>query len=501
MAKQLFPLRFPEGFFRNGTTYMTKGRWYDGSLVRWYEEALQPIGGWSSVVLSDDTACTTDQPVRGILGWKADNGQSYLAMGSYCKAWALHLGVLTEITPSGITCGTEHAEVTSGGAYGKGIYGDGPYGGVISDATDEVVEAGSWQFDNWGELLIGNPFPDGGIYEWDLVTTNDFTAVTNAPSANAIVVTPEQSLMALGASGDRRLVKWSDLEDRTVWTASATNQAGDFPMPGAGDIMAGRRGRNETLIWTETDMWVARYIGGEFVYQFVQVGTNCGIISRRAMAGLQSKHYWMGRKGFFVYDGFVKELPSEVGDYVFGDFNYVQRSKVAGVPLGEYGEVWWFYPSAASVENDRYVVYNANKDVWYFGKLARTDGIDRGSHQHPIWVDVVSSVGYPKEHEKGLSYGSLTPFAQSGPIEVGEGDRVMNVLKFVPDQLSSGELTVKLRFRNWPLDGQAETQITNLTSESDVRVTGRQCEVRLEQASPNWRWGVPRLDVAQGGRR
>ena len=41
MAKQLFPLRFPPGFFRNGTEYMTKGRWFDGTLVRWFEQALQ----------------------------------------------------------------------------------------------------------------------------------------------------------------------------------------------------------------------------------------------------------------------------------------------------------------------------------------------------------------------------------------------------------------------------------------------------------------------------
>ena len=501
MAKQLFPLKFPPGFFRNGTTYSTQGRWFDGNLVRWFEGALQPIGGWSSVVDSSDAVVSVDQPIRGMLGWKADNGQSYLAMGGYCKAWVLHLGVLTDITYATTSCGTEHAQVTTGGAYGDGIYGAGPYGGVVSDTADEVIEAGSWQFDTWGELLLGNMFPDAKIYDWDLNVANNFVPVTNAPTANAIVVTPEQSLMALGANGDRRLVMWSDLEDRTVWTATSTNQAGDFPMPGAGDIMAGRRGRNETLIWTETDMWTARYIGGPFVYQFVQVGTNCGITSRRAMVALQSKHFWMGRKGFFVYDGFVKELPSEVGDFVFNDFNPVQRSKVAGVPMGEYGEAWWFYPSANSVENNRYVVYNSNQNIWYFGKIDRTDGIDRGSHQDPIWAKVSSSTGYPVEHEKGTGYDNATIFAETGPIEIGNGDNVMTILKFIPDDKTVGDVSAALHFKNFPEDAGSETVVSALTGEMDVRATGRSVRVRITQVRPRWRWGTPRLDVAQGGRR
>jgi hypothetical protein len=494
-------MSFPPGFFRNGTTYMTQGRWFDGNLVRWHEGALQPVGGWSSVVNSSDSAVSVDQPIRGMLGWKADNGQAYLAMGSYCKAWALHLGILTDITPGGIGCGTEDAQVTDGGAYGDGIYGAGPYGGVISDATDEVVEVGSWQFDTWGELLLGNPWPDNTIYEWDLNVGNNFTAVTNAPSANAIVVTPEQALVALGANGDRRLIAWSDLEDRTVWTATSTNMAGDFPLPGSGDIMAGRRGRNETLIWTETDTWTMRFIGGEFVYQFVQVGANCGIISRRAMGAVQSKYFWMGRKSFFVYDGFVNELPSEVSDYVFNDFNIVQRSKVACVPMGEYGEIWWFYPSGNSVENDRYVVYNDNARIWYFGKLPRTDGIDRGSHQNPIWAKVAGGTGLPMEQEKGDGKDGITVFAETGPIEIGNGDSVMQILKFIPDDKTVGDVSATLHFKNFPDDNGSETVLPALTGETDVRVTGRSVRVRITEVRPNWRWGTPRLDVAQGGRR
>ncbi len=501
MAKQLFPLRFPPGFFRNGTTYMTKGRWFNGSLVRWFESALQPIGGWTQLLNSSDAVVTTDQPIRGMLAWKSDAGIAQLALGTYCKAWAYVIGVLTEITPASITCGTEDATIVNGSAYGEGLYGAGPYGGVISDTRAQIVEANSWSFDSFGEALVACSFADGKILDWDLNVANNLVTVVNSPTANAIVVTPERMLVALGAGGDRRKVQWSDQDARTVWAATAENQAGDFLMPGAGDILAGRRGRNETLIWTETDLWAMRFIGGELIYRFVQVGANCGALSRRSMGTLQSRYYWMGRKAFYVYDGFAKELPSEVGDYVFDDFNTMQRSKVACVTMAEYGEVWWFYPSSNASENDRYVVLNANQGIWYFGELVRTDGVDRGAHQYPIWAKVAASVGSLWEHERGTNYDSLLPFAETGPIEIGNGDQVMTVLHMIPDEKSLGDVTGLLTFKNYPTDAGTEVSISTFTGQTDIRATGRSVRLKVTQASTGWRLGVVRLDVAPGGRR
>lgn len=499
--KKLFPLKFPPGFYRNGTEYMTKGRWFDGTLVRWFEGALQPIGGWQRMTDASDAAISMSQPTRGILGWKTDAGVAQVAFGSYCKAWAYSIGVVTEITPGGIACGTEHATVVDGGAYGEGLYGAGPYGGVVSDIKHQIVEAGSWQFDAMGEQLIGNPFPDSGIYDWDLNVSNDFVAVANAPSANAIVVTPEGFLVALGAAGDRRLVMWSGQDARTVWTPAVTNQAGDFPMPGTGDILAGKRSRNETLIWTESDLWAMRFIGGPLVYQFVQVGANCGAISRRAMAPLQSRFYWMGQRGFYVYDGFTKEMPSEVGDFVFNDFNIIQKSKVACVPLSEFGEIWWFYPSANSIENDRYVVHNVNQNIWYFGALARTDGIDRGPFQHPLWTKPVAGASHPAEHEKSVNYDGLVPYAESGPIEIGNGDQVMTVLHMIPDEKTLGDVGGTLTFKNYPTDNGTEVVLPTLSAQTDIRSSGRSVRMKVTQVNPGWRVGVIRLDVAPGGRR
>ena len=42
----LLPIKIPPGFFRNGTQYQVKNRWYKGNLIRFSEGRIRPIGGW-----------------------------------------------------------------------------------------------------------------------------------------------------------------------------------------------------------------------------------------------------------------------------------------------------------------------------------------------------------------------------------------------------------------------------------------------------------------------
>src|SRR5690606_14666626 len=149
------------------------------------------------------------------------------------------------------------------------------------------------------EDLVGVAYSDGRILYWDSSTGGDVAALSNAPTGClGVVGTPERFVVALGASSDGRLVKWSEQEGATDWTPVRTNQAGDFTLPGSGQIMAGRRSKNETLIWTDTGLFGMRYIGGDFVYTFPLLGEG-GAISRRSMAMTDGRAFWMGTRGFY----------------------------------------------------------------------------------------------------------------------------------------------------------------------------------------------------------
>ena len=177
----------------------------------------------------------------------------------------------------------------------------------------------------------------------------------------------------------------SDKENNTVWTPAATNEAGDIDLQTTGQIMQGLKTRGQTLIITDSDAFAAKYIGPPYVYGFDRVGTSCGAVSRMSAVDTDMGAFWMGQKGFFTFDGnSIKELSCEVHDYVFDDINVNQQSKIWGFSNAEFSEVWWFYPSAGSLEIDRYVALDLLENHWLIGDLSRTGGVPRGVFRTPL---------------------------------------------------------------------------------------------------------------------
>lgn len=498
----LAPLAFPPGVVRPGTVYDARGRWYTADLVRWHEGAMQAWGGWEKMEDSAGADLDAVDPVRGLLAWRANDGSTRLAAGTYRRLYVLSQGTWTNVTLSGFTSGQVDASATGSGDYGDGDYGDGIYGTADASIAN-ITEATSWQLDSYGEDLVGVSNADGRIWYFD-TSAGTAAILSNAPTGcKGVVVTPERFVVALGAGSDVRRVEWADQDDNTDWTASATNQAGGINLPGTGAIVAGRRGRDETLIWTDTDLFTMRFIGGVLVYGFRQIGSNCGAVSRHSMAVVDGQALWMGSRGFFQYNGYVEPLESAVGDYVFSDFNSTQASKVAVDVRSDFGEVIWYYPSAGSTENDRYVAYNYRQEHWSVGNLERTAGAGRGAFPYPIATDASGKV---YRHETGTSYldpagAALTPSAESGPVEIGNGDQVMWVRGLIPDENTLGDVDISLISALYPTATEATSGPFTAAEPTDVRIQARQVRVKVEQDQPGWRFGTLRLDVVAGGQR
>jgi len=375
----LVPLKLKAGFYRNGTEFDASNRWRDGSLVRWRDGSLRPIGGWQSF---KDGFCTN--PIRGAHAWESNNGTAYFAAGSYNELTAMTgAGTAYNITPSTMSAGREDAAQNLG--FGGGFYGTG-YFGTQRPATGTYSEATSWSLDNFGQFLVGVHYDTGTLVEWQLGSSAVAAPVTNAPTNNlGLVVTEERFIFLLGAGGEPRKIQWCDKEANTTWTAAATNEAGDFTLQTTGQIMQGLNTRGQTLIITDSDAFSAKYLGPPYVYGFNRVGTSCGAVSRMSAVDTDMGAFWMGQKGFFGFDGnSVKELPCEVHDYVFDDINVNQQSKIWALSNTEFSEVWWFYPSANSLEIDRYVALDLLENHWLIGNLSRTGGVPRGVFRTPI---------------------------------------------------------------------------------------------------------------------
>ena len=550
----------PAGVYRHGTDLEGTGRWRDVNLVRWRNGSLMPVGGWEERVKGGTTESFTasadqkaftytftnpdrdtqisvfkngnlqpesaysitlstksvvfiercdagdvvdikltllDKPVRGVIAWIDNSFNTNMAVGTYAHLYYVSANnAVTDITPTGFTTGSQDAAQRSG--FGAANFGEGYYG-TPRASTGEFQEATTWALDNWGEYLVACSVDDGKLYEWQLDNNTAAAQISNAPINNlSLVVTGERFLFALGAGGNPRKVQWCDKENNTDWTPTATNEAGDFELQSNGEILSGHRLRSRTLILTTTDAHVANYIGPQLVFSFDRVGTDCGAISRHACVSHMEGAYWMGSKSFFFYNGSaVQEMPCDVLDYVFTDINNDQRSKVTAMNNAQFGEVWLFYPSGGSVENDRYVVFNYQERYWNIGTLDRTSGFDAGVLRHPIMFD---SSGKFYDHENGFDHEGNAPFAESGPIIFGHN--VFKVNEIIPDEKNQGDATLTFKTRFYPNGEESTHGPFDTANPVTTRFSGRQVRMRVNGTElRNWRFGVQRLNVIPGGNR
>jgi len=489
-------LQIPPGVYRNGTELQSSGRWYDANLVRFYEGTMRPMGGWRK-----RSESAVAGAARSLLTWKDNEADPWIGIGTNSGLYAMSVsGVLKDITPAGFTSGLVDATIVTG--YGTGGYGVQAYG-VERENLTTITPAAVWTLDTWGEYLVGCSNSDGKLYEWQLGFGGPTAAaaITNAPTGcNAILSTAERFIFALGAGGNPRKVQWCDQENNTVWTPAELNQAGDFELTTPGTLMAGKRVRAINLLWTDVDCHAATYIGQPFIFSFEKIGSGCGLISPQAVAIVaDATAFWMSKTGFWMYDGSVKPLPSDVGDYVYREMNRNQSSKVYAVHNGEFGEVLWFYPSAESTEVDSYVLYNYREGHWNVGTLARTAGTGRGAFDHPL---LVSTDGYIYEHEVGFNYDSESLFCESGPVQIGAGDNLMAVKELIPDELNQGDVTATFKTRLYPNGVESSHGPYSMSNPTSVRFTARQVKMRVQSnGNNNWRVGTMRIDAAQGGRR
>lgn len=304
-----------------------------------------------------------------------------------------------------------------------------------------------------------------------------------------------------------RRIYWPTQETVTDWTPTDLNNAGSLDLATDGEILSGASFPRHTLLWTSTDLWSVTYIGGTFVFSLERIGRNCGILAPKARVTLDTTAYWMGtNKQFFVYDGYVKPLPCDVTDFVFGDFNATLAATWTWARVTpQFGEVTWQYPSSAATSNapiDRYVTYNYLENHWSYGALARTCGVTfwPGVATTPVMIGADGTI---YDHETGNARtGMGTVFLESGPTTIQDGDNVVRVQRIVPDDKTLGDVSASLYTSLFPDDAETLNGPYTLASPTSVRLTARYVRLRLVEAVASaWRVGTVQLGGILGGRR
>ena len=424
-------------------------------------------------------------------------------------------------------------------------------------ASGDIVTApGLWSLDNFGNKVIAT-ISGGESFEWDSnptgATDTRATIISGAPTASAfsLVSTPDRHLIFFGtettvgtsSTQDPMFIRFSSQEDINTYTPTSTNTAGTQRLADGSKIMGAIRGRDAIYIWTDTALFIMRFVGPPFTFSFQQVGTNCGLIAQNAAVEVDGAAYWMSDNGFFRYTGKLESLPCLVEDFVYDDINLTPRQHINAGLNNLFGEIMWFYPSSGSGTVNRVVTYNYldssnERPVWTTGTLARStwqdsavfgkphateydsDGTTATTDTNYIYGNSDGTTTY-FEHETGLNQvkegatTAITASIESGDFDIGaqglqgDGEFMMKIRRVIPDFLSqTGDARITLNLRDFPNDTSASSTlgpftVTSGTQKIDTRARARSISLKIDNTSTSqfWKLVTFRIDYQPDGRR
>jgi hypothetical protein len=423
----------------------------------------------------------------------------------------------------------------SAGSWSSGTWG---FGGV----TDAPIRL--WSQANFGEDLFFT-YRGGELFYWDANNGVSGRAVyvSSLAGASGVPTIANKAFVSdifrfafcfgandIGASAlDPMLIRWSSQEDVSNWTPTATNQAGSLRLSRGSEIVTVIQARQEILVWTDTAVYGLQYLGAPEVWGAQLLGDNITVASPNTAVFSGKTAYWMGTDKFYIYNGTVQTLPCSIRSYIFNDFNSSQYAQVISGTNERFDEIWWFYCSAQSTQNDRYAVYNYLQDIWYYGTLSRSAWIDADLRESPMAATynnnlVNHEVGF--DNQETATALPITATLVSSEFDLDDGDKFMFINRMLPDITFEGStadspaavMTLLPRqnsgsaYNNPASEGgvdnatvtrSAVVPIEEFTGQVFVRVRGRQLAFKVEstELGVSWKLGITRLDMRPDGRR
>jgi hypothetical protein len=439
---------------------------------------------------------------------------------------------------------------TAGYGWGTGTWERGSWG--LGSTQPVFLPQRDWWADNFDNDLVLN-IRNGAPYYWERGSNADPStalatrAITLQAYATAagydandvpaqvmqlLISQQDKHLLAFGAvpygstdpaDFDPLLIRWADQDNPGQWEPLVTNSAGFIRVSRGSEIIRALPNRQEILVWTDTHLYTLQFLGTTDVFSLQEYADNISIASPRAVAAAANITYWMGRDKFYAYTGRVETLPCTIRNYVFQDINFDQADQIVCGTNEEWNEIWWFYPSAQSNWNNRYVIFNYLEKIWYYGTIVRTAWLDAPTREFPVAASTLedAETGVLYLHEDGIEddESPMESFIQSSDFDLEDGERLLLTRRIIPDvqfdgsTVSAPEVIFEIRPRNFPggdfrtdpadVQNVVRNSLGAYTDQLFIRARARQMALKIasDTAGVQWQLGSPRLDVRPDGKR
>jgi len=413
--------------------------------------------------------------------------QEFQILAVTTNYFTIKIGTTTNTTATGPgTSGTTasfqvHVGVAGTATITSGFgWGAGPWGGSYPDPADNTgwgdaaftgltIQPARLVFqDRYLDTLYFNIQDVTGISLYDTAGTNIFyweydstfaarairldkaLGATAVPQqVGRILFAPSGHLLALGCTDystgiyDPLLIRWSNVDpvngpQPQYWAPTATNTAGDLRVASGSKIITGYKTRQEILIFTDFTINSLQFLGSAEVFGIQELANNISILGPNVVVAANNVVMWMGVDKFYQYNGRVDTLPCTLRQFIYQSPGINTQLAPAFVAGGnaEFNEVMWLYADAASSTINRYVIFNYQEQIWYYGMVDRTYWTDDGYVVNPI----AAQDGWIYQHDSGVDAGGpnntkapISSYISSADSDIGDGSQFMLTRRVIPD--------------------------------------------------------------------
>jgi hypothetical protein len=523
-----------------------------GSVTAVYQintgpEVAQPLTGWGASYWGSGGWGSGQSSSDAMRLWSQNNfGQDLIfgPRGGPLYYWNATVGVapstvtITIASPAVITSSVGLANTT---AISFDSTGSLPTGLTIG-VTYYVVNASGNTF-NVAATSGGTPITTTGSQSGTQylstrgIAVSSLSGASNVPTSQNYMLVSDASRFVfcfgtndyLSTTFDPMLIRWSDANSVTEWTASATTSSRSIRLSHGSEIVTALQTRQEIVVWTDSSLYSIQFLKQDPVWGSQILADNISIISENAASLANNIVFWMGNDKFYMYDGRVQTLKCDLRQFIYSDINLDQADQIFSGTNEGFNEVWWFYCTASSTTIDRYVVYNYAEEVWYYGSMARTAWLDSGLVNSPLAATysknlVNHEIGY--DNNETATTVPIEAYITSAEFDLDDGHMFSFVWRVLPDITFRGSTTsspsavmylkpMKNSGSGYTtpasVGGVSSSTITRtavlpieaFTGQIYTRVRGRQMAIELRSTGEgvSWQLGSPRLDIRPDGRR
>jgi hypothetical protein len=327
----------------------------------------------------------------------------------------------------------------------------------------------------------------GKLQVWNLASSSLFADLDAAAPAAKFVTTVRDFFEAAGLSGEESKIYWSDLNDETDWTPSATSQSDSQVIPDGGDIR-GITGGEYGLVLLERSISRMSYVGAPLFFQFDTIAKNIGCYESNSVAQFGNLTFFLSDDGFYVCDGqTVTPIGAEKIDRYF--FNLVDQPKLnemsSTIDVIRKLVIWQYTDIFAQ---KRLMIYNFQTKKWstaettssYLGSAAQAgvtlEGLDTFGTMDSIETTFDSRLWaggkFVLAGVKDTKIITFTGANKSGYVTTGDiGNGNQSIIVLAKPKVDNGSGSVSIASR--ALLSEVPTFGTAVVADSENRVSLR----------------------------